>query len=122
MCNAMLLPRVTAFSAGGAVKRYADAARLMGLCDEGAADIDAAMGIPDALQRVTSDLRVPTLEGFGIDEAVFRKAVPSMAQAALASGSPNNNPIVPTATEVEALYHEIWDVGVGLRARGEAAA
>jgi len=43
-----------------------------------------------------------------------------MAQAALASGSPNNNPIVPTATEVEALYHEIWDVGVGLRARGEA--
>ena len=63
MCNAMLLPRVTAFSAGGAVKRYADAARLMGLCDEGAADIDAAPGNSDALQRGRAVMRLDSLNG-----------------------------------------------------------
>ena len=34
-----------------------------------------------------------------------------MAKAALASGSPNNNPVVPDAAQLEALYHEIWDEG-----------
>ena len=63
MCNAMLLPRVTAFSAGGAVKRYADAARLMGLCDEGAADIDAAPGKSDALQRGRAVMHLASLNG-----------------------------------------------------------
>ena len=59
MCNAMLMPRVTAFSARGAMGRYADAARLMGLCAGAAGDEEAAMGIPAALQAVASDLQVP---------------------------------------------------------------
>jgi alcohol dehydrogenase class IV len=31
-----------------------------------------------------------------------------MAAQALASGSPANNPRVPTAAEIEALYDEVW--------------
>ena len=31
-----------------------------------------------------------------------------MAQQALASGSPNNNPRVPTVPEMMALYQEVW--------------
>jgi len=112
MCNAMLMPRVTEFSALGAVDRYADAARVLGLAAEGSRDDDAAMSIPASLGKVATDLEVPTLDGFGVDEAVFRKAVPTMALAALASGSPNNNPIVPDVAQVEKLYHEIWDAGV----------
>jgi len=111
LSNAMLLPGVTAFSVHGAVGRYADAARLFGLSDAAATDEEAAMGLSHRLQAVASDLEVPTLGGFGVEEAVFRKAVPSMAAAALASGSPNNNPIVPDAAQVEALYHQIWDDG-----------
>jgi alcohol dehydrogenase class IV len=65
-----------------------------------------------ALQRVADDLAVPTLDGFGVDEAVFRRAVPAMADDALASGSPGNNPIVPDKAQIEALYHRIWDEGV----------
>merc|ERR1719473_1148075 len=105
MCNAMLMPRVTAFSAPGAAARYADAARLFGLCDATTGDEEAAAGIPHMLQALASDLEVPTLGGLGVDERVFRKAVP-------ASGSPNNNPIVPDLAQVEMLYHEIWDEGV----------
>lgn len=117
MCNAMLLPMCTGFSAHGAVGRYAEASRTLGLTDASASDEEAALGIPAALQKVTSDLGVPTLEGFGIDESAFRKAVPTMAAAALASGSPNNNPIVPDVAQVEALYHDIWDAGVKQAAR-----
>ena len=31
-----------------------------------------------------------------------------MAEQALASGSPNNNPRVPSKAEIIALYHEAW--------------
>jgi len=31
-----------------------------------------------------------------------------MAEQALASGSPNNNPRVPGAAEITALYQEVW--------------
>merc|ERR1719473_1109590 len=117
MCNAMLMPRVTAFSAPGAAARYADAARLFGLCDATTGDEEAAAGIPHMLQALASDLEVPTLGGFGVDEQVFRKAVPTMAAAALASGSPNNNPVVPSAAQVEALYHQIWDEGAARDSR-----
>ena len=34
------------------------------------------------------------------------------ASQALASGSPNNNPIIPTAAEIEALYHRIFKEGI----------
>jgi hypothetical protein len=32
-----------------------------------------------------------------------------MAQQALISGSPDNNPRIPTAQEIEMLYREVWD-------------
>jgi len=111
MCNAMLMPRCTAFSAEGALPRYATASRMLGLSPESARDDDAAWGIPAALQKVATNLQVPTLQGFGVDESIFRKAVPQMAAAAIASGSPNNNPVVPAQAQIEALYHEIWDEG-----------
>jgi len=116
MCNAMLMPTCTHFGTSGAVERYAIAARTLGLCGEGVPDDEAAATIPAALEKVALDLQVPTLHGFGVDEAVFRKAVPAMAADAIASGSPNNNPIVPRQDEIEVLYHRIWDEGMAREA------
>jgi hypothetical protein len=31
-----------------------------------------------------------------------------MATQALASGSPQNNPRIPTADEIVGLYHQVW--------------
>jgi len=109
MCNAMLLPRCTSFGLQGAVARYAEASRLLGLCADSATDDDAAGSFAHALHKVTADLEVPTLQGFGVDEATFRKAVPRMATDALASGSPGNNPVVPSQAQIEGLFHELWD-------------
>ena len=109
MCNAMLLPRCTSFGLHGAVTRYAEASRLLGLCAGSATDDYAAGSFAHALHKVTADLEVPTLQGFGVDEATFRKAVPRMATDALASGSPGNNPVVPSQAQIEGLFHELWD-------------
>jgi len=108
MCNAMLLPRCISFSAQGSVDRYAESARVLGLSDA-RHDDDAAGSLALALQQVTSDLKVPTLQQFGVQEEAFRRAVPKMAADALASGSPANNPIVPSSEELEKLFHELWD-------------
>lgn len=111
MCNAMLMSACTRFGIDGAVERYAIASRTLGLADHYGSDEDAAKRMPAALQKVARDLKVPTLEGFGLNENAFRKAVPAMAADALASGSPSNNPIVPNQSQIEALYHAIWDEG-----------
>lgn len=40
----------------------------------------------------------------GIDEQAFYEAIPKMAADAIASGSPGNNPKVPTREELMELY------------------
>ena len=32
----------------------------------------------------------------------------TMAQQALASGSPNNNPLIPDQPQIESLYRDVW--------------
>jgi alcohol dehydrogenase class IV len=73
--------------------------------------LEAAEALPRALQRLNTELKVPTFAEFGIDKDVFHARVPEMAKAALASGSCNNNPRVPSQGEVEDLYRAIWAGG-----------
>lgn len=109
LSNAMLLPAVTAFSAGAARGRYAECARAMGICGEEIGDQAAVAALIDELRRLNADLKVPTPKGYGIDEARYLSLLPTMADQALASGSPGNNPRVPTRDEIVALYREVWD-------------
>ena len=51
---------------------------------------------------------VPTPAGFGIDPAVWDAKLDLMADQALASGSPANNPRVPDKAEIIALYRAVW--------------
>jgi alcohol dehydrogenase class IV len=108
LSNAMLLPAVTAFSASAALGRYADCARAMGVSEAGLGDQEAVSRLVDALRTLNADLAVPTPKRYGIDEKKYFALVPRMAEQALASGSPNNNPRVPTHSEIVALYEEVW--------------
>jgi len=51
---------------------------------------------------------VPTPEAFGIDRDEWESKLPVMAQQALSSGSPANNPVVPDAREIQTLYAGIY--------------
>lgn len=108
LSNAMLLPAVTAFSLAAAEGRYADCARAMGVVPPDAADGTAAPALVEALVRLNADLAVPTPRGWGIDPGRWEALIPTMAAQALASGSPANNPRVPTADEIAALYREAF--------------
>ncbi|GAB0113237.1 iron-containing alcohol dehydrogenase [Acidisoma sp. C75] len=109
LSNAMLLPAVTRFSLPGALGRYADCARAMGIAAETEGDQAAAARLTEALATLNRDLAVPTPKSYGIDPARWEALLPLMAEQALASGSPANNPRVPEAAEIIALYREVWD-------------
>ncbi|ABI66811.1 iron-containing alcohol dehydrogenase [Maricaulis maris] len=108
LSNAMLLPAVTAWSIPAAPTRYADCARAMGLVGEGAGDELANGALLEELRGLNAELGVPTPTGFGIEPARWQQLRPLMAEQALASGSPGNNPRIPTADEIIALYDEVW--------------
>ena len=109
MSNAMLLPAVTEFSISAAVERYAECARVMGMVRAEGANDEAVSELVRNLHQLNRKLKVPTPGEFGIDRRAWEVSIPSMVQQALASGSPANNPRVPSEDEIERLYLEIWN-------------
>lgn len=109
LSNAMLLPAVTAFSIEAAPERYADCARFMGVASATDSDAVANEKLLQELRQLNIDLEVPTPKSYGIDKDRYFELLPTMAQQAQASGSPGNNPRVPTIEEMVALYEEIWE-------------
>lgn len=108
MSNAMLLPTVTEFSKGNALSRYADCSRAIGLADETQSDDAAVAALVDGLFRYNERLDVPSLSGFGIDKIAYENATKQMAEDAIRSGAPNNNPRVGTLEEIIGLYEKAW--------------
>ncbi len=108
LSNAMLFPAVTEFSVDAAEPRYADCARALGAASTDASDATAAADLVVALKELCRDVEVPTPKSYGIDKQTWDERVPVMAEQALASGSPNNNPRIPTAEEIRDLYGRIY--------------
>lgn len=108
LSNAMLLPSVTAFSIPAAAERYADCARAMGVATGQDSCEQANAKLLTELQALNDELQVPTPEQFGIDRERFFQLMSTMAQQALASGSPGNNPRVPTVEQMIELYRSLW--------------
>ncbi|WP_329238838.1 iron-containing alcohol dehydrogenase [Streptomyces canus] len=108
LSNAMLFPAVTAFSAPAAESRYADCARALGAAADGDSDALAAGRLVEALRSLCQDLDVPTPQAHGIERDEWFRLSPLMAEQALASGSPANNPVVPTVDEIQDLYAQIY--------------
>lgn len=108
LSNAMLMPVVTQWSAPAALGRYAECSRAMGVADETESDQSAVGRLVEALHRINTDLEVPSPATYGIDKNKWDDLLPLMADQALASGSPGNNPRVPDAEEIIGLYRQAW--------------
>ena len=108
LSNAMLLPAITRFSVGAAEDRYAEAARRIGFAEDRDGDAAAAAKLVAGLEVLNKELAVPSPAAYGIDEAVWNGKMELMAEQALASGSPGNNPRVPDKAEIITLYREVW--------------
>jgi len=106
--NAALLGVVTEFSILGAPARYADIAKAMGVCTTGMTVVAAAQAGVEEVKGLIRNLQVPTLSGFGIKKDQLDALAPKMAEDAIASGSPGNNPRRATKEEIVALYHAAY--------------
>ena len=109
LSNAMLLPAVTRYSTEGAPERYAEVARVLGIADARKDDCYACDKLCDWLEALNADLKIMRLSQWrDADEATFTQLKAKMAQDALDSGSPGNNPKVPSAEEIVSLYEKVW--------------
>ncbi|MCF7201426.1 iron-containing alcohol dehydrogenase [Pseudomonas oligotrophica] len=109
LSNAMLLPAITAFSIPAAPERYADCARAMGVATQTDSVEVANDKLLAELRAINQELKVPSPEQFGIARERFFELRSTMARQALASGSPGNNPRVPTEAEIIDLYETVWN-------------
>ena len=102
LSNAVLLPEVTRFSYSGAEHLYNEIAAFLHVKP-------GQDNLIHYLEELNHDLEVPRLRDCcQNDRQRFEQLLPKMAQDALASGSPANNPRVPTAQEIEAIYLAAW--------------
>jgi len=104
----MLLPSVTAYSISSAPERYAQCSRSIGAASPSDPDAVANARLVSFLEAINRDLSVPTLQEFGVTRERFDEVVTTMAEQALASGSPGNNPRVPSVEEMVELYQALW--------------
>jgi alcohol dehydrogenase class IV len=107
--NAMLLPAVLEFTRDSAIERLADIGKLISPTAEAASIegwADAAIG---EVKRLCRTLNIPNLRSWGVDREKFAASLAKMADDAIASGSPDNNPRIPTHSEIITLYERCYD-------------
>ncbi|WP_312361606.1 iron-containing alcohol dehydrogenase [Agrobacterium sp.] len=109
MSNAMVLPLVTQFSLNSALPHYAAAARALGCASAADSDQIAGTKLVEAFTGLNRRLKVPTPQEFGIDRSRYLELLPEMVRQGLASGTPANNPRVPTVAEMTRLYELAYD-------------
>lgn len=109
MSNAMVLPLVTQFSLNSALPHYAAAARALGCASAADSDKIAGTKLVEAFIGLNRRLKVPTPQEFGIDRSRYLELLPEMVRQGLASGTPANNPRMPTIAEMTRLYELAYD-------------
>ncbi len=108
LSNAMLLPCVTEYSISASSARYADCARAMTVASQSDSDNVANKKLMNELVAINDELNVPSPADYGIEKSDFFDVLEIMAEQALASGSPANNPRVPTKGEIVDIYKKLW--------------
>lgn len=106
--NAMLLPAVLEYSKDSCIDRLADIGRIF----QPNADVsnqEAAEMVVSSIKELCLQLNIPNLKGWGIDQNVFEEVLDKMAADAIDSGSPGNNPRVPSHQELTELYRICFD-------------
>jgi len=104
--NAALLGVVTEFSLIGAPHRYARLAESMDVPVQGLSVLDAARRCSDRIKELIELLEIPSLTNLGVTREKLEPVIQKMAEDALASGSPGNNPRKATKEDIVKLYTE----------------
>ena len=101
--NAALLGEVMEFSLSGNYARYADIAVAMGAARTD--DITTAQIGAAKVRELIRQLEIPSLSKLGVSKEKLEPVAQKMAEDAIASGSPGNNPRIATKMEIVTLYY-----------------
>jgi alcohol dehydrogenase len=108
LSNAILLPLVMEYSCVAAPEKFADIADAMGVDTDGLSPMEAAHEGIEEVRSLCEDIQIPKAAGLKLKEDEFMRRAPKMAEDALASGSPGNNPRRPTQEEIVAVYAQLF--------------
>lgn len=108
LSNAILLPLVMEFSCVAAPERFTRIAEAMGVETKGLPLMEAAQAAVTAVRRLCDDIKIPRAHELKLKESEFMRMAPKMAEDALASGSPGNNPRRPTKEEIIEVYGQLF--------------
>ena len=109
LSNAVLLAPVVEFSISGNPKKYAGIARAMGEKVEGLGVMEGASKASKAVRELVRDIKIPALATLGVTREKLKTVVGKMADDAIASGSPGNNPRKATKEEIVELYWKTFN-------------
>lgn len=102
--NAMLLPAVLEYSKDTCVDRLAEVGAFFNKERQPMSQEELADLAIQSIKELCKRMGIGNLQEWGIEEQAFYSAIPKMAEDALASGSPGNNPKVPAKEELMELY------------------
>jgi alcohol dehydrogenase class IV len=109
LSNAVLLPEITRFSLKGAPERYATIARTLHAAHSGHGRGVADDRLVEYLINLNHALDISRVaDVVRVDQPTYESRLEQMAQSALDSGSPQNNPVAPTKEEIMELYRKVW--------------
>jgi alcohol dehydrogenase class IV len=107
--NAMLLPAVLEFSKNSAADRLAVIGAIVRPDLKTLSKEELADAAVSEIKKLCCDLNIPNMKDYGLDKEKFGQVVSKMSTDAIASGSPGNNPRVPSHEEVVELYKVCFD-------------
>ena len=106
--NAVLLPMWTEYTYMAKPEKFAQVAKAMGEDISGLSVQQAAKKALEVIVSLCNDVEIPPISKLIPDKAEFEKQLPKMANDAIASGSPGNNPRCVTAEKIIELYKKAY--------------
>ncbi|THE09421.1 iron-containing alcohol dehydrogenase [Bacillus timonensis] len=107
--NAMLLPAILEYSKSACINRLADIGQFIKPELRSYSNEEIANMVVQEIKKLCINLNIPNMKEWGIEKQELDKVVGKMAKDALASGSPSNNPRIPTEEEIIELYQHCFD-------------
>ncbi|OON90559.1 MAG: alcohol dehydrogenase [Candidatus Epulonipiscium fishelsonii] len=104
--NAMLMNVCLTYALEGAMDKFANIAKTIGI--NSSSNEVAAKAFLDKLTELLANLKIPTLENYGINKDTFFNNIDKMATDAMASGSPSNTIKEITKEDIIDLYKNLW--------------
>lgn len=107
LSNAMLLEKCLNFAKDGCEDKLAQLAKAIGIENLGVKE--SAEAFIEEVSILCKDLKIMTLEEYGIDKEEFYEVLDKMAEDALESKSPSNTMKQPTKEDIIEIYKALWE-------------